>query len=62
MSHPRLWHLAQKAAGLGRFLTRGRPTLPAVLPPPASRWTRSRDLPTPPAKTFVQQWSEEHRR
>ncbi|WP_029432053.1 LutB/LldF family L-lactate oxidation iron-sulfur protein [Blastococcus sp. URHD0036] len=60
MSHPRLWRLAQRAAGLGRFLARGRPTLPAALPPPASAWTRTRDLPTPPAKTFTQQWAEEH--
>ena len=62
MSSPRLWRLAQKAAGLGRFLARGRPTLPNVLPPPVSGWTRSRDLPTPPAKTFTQQWAEEHGR
>jgi L-lactate dehydrogenase complex protein LldF len=60
MSHPRLWRLAQKAAGLGRFLSRGRPTLPRALPPPASAWTRARDLPTPPAKTFTQQWAEDH--
>lgn len=60
MSHPRLWRLAQKAAGLGRFLARGKPTLPSALPPPASAWTRTRDLPTPPAKTFTQQWAEEH--
>ena len=62
MSPPRLGRLAQGAAGLGRFLARGRPTLPAALPPPASRWTRTRDLPTPPTKTFTQQWAEEHRR
>lgn len=62
MSSPRLWRLAQKAAGLGRFLARGKPTLPAALPPPASKWTRTRDLPTPPAKTFTRQWAEEHRR
>jgi L-lactate dehydrogenase complex protein LldF len=61
MSSPRLWRLAQRAAGLGRFLARGKPTLPAALPPPASKWTRTRDLPTPPAKTFTQQWAEEHR-
>ncbi|WP_336031750.1 LutB/LldF family L-lactate oxidation iron-sulfur protein [Geodermatophilus sp. FMUSA9-8] len=61
MSSPRLWHLAQRAAGLGRLLSRGRPTLPAALPPPASAWTRTRDLPTPPGRTFVQQWNEEHR-
>jgi L-lactate dehydrogenase complex protein LldF len=61
MSSPRLWHLAQRAAGLGRFLARGRPTLPSALPPPAAAWTRTRDLPVPPAKTFTQQWAEEHR-
>ena len=60
MSNPRLWRLAQRAAGLGRFLARGKPTLPTALPPPASKWTRTRDLPTPPAKTFTQQWAEEH--
>ncbi|WP_448626340.1 LutB/LldF family L-lactate oxidation iron-sulfur protein [Geodermatophilus sp. URMC 64] len=62
MSNPRLWHAAQRAAGLGRFLARGKPVLPAALPPPASKWTRSRDLPAPPAKTFTQQWAEEHGR
>jgi L-lactate dehydrogenase complex protein LldF len=60
MAHPWLWRLTQRAAGLGRFLARGKPTLPAGLPPPASKWTRTRDLPTPPAKTFTQQWAEEH--
>ncbi|MGR7023136.1 LutB/LldF family L-lactate oxidation iron-sulfur protein [Geodermatophilus sp. URMC 62] len=60
MSHPRLWRLTQRAAGLGRLLARGRPTLPAALPPPLSGWTRSRDLPTPPAETFTQAWAREH--
>jgi L-lactate dehydrogenase complex protein LldF len=60
MSNPRLWRLAQRAAGLGRFLARGRPTLPSALPPPASAWTRTRDLPTPPAETFTQAWAREH--
>jgi L-lactate dehydrogenase complex protein LldF len=60
MSHPRLWRLAQRAAGLGRFLARGRPTMPASLPPPASAWTRTRDLPTPPAETFTAAWAREH--
>jgi L-lactate dehydrogenase complex protein LldF len=60
MSNPRLWHLAQRGARLGRLLARGRPTMPAALPPPISKWTRTRDLPTPPAKTFTQQWAEEH--
>jgi L-lactate dehydrogenase complex protein LldF len=62
MSNPRLWHLAQRASRVGRLLARGRPTLPNVLPPPVSGWTRSRDLPTPPRKTFVEQWTEEHGR
>jgi L-lactate dehydrogenase complex protein LldF len=60
MSHPRLWHLAQRAASLSRFLARGRPTMPSLLPPPASGWTRSRDLPTPPRETFTQAWAREH--
>jgi L-lactate dehydrogenase complex protein LldF len=60
MSNPRLWRLAQKAAGLGRFLSGGRPTLPALLPSPASKWTRTRDLPTPPKETFTQAWAREH--
>ncbi|MCU1668301.1 MAG: iron-sulfur cluster binding protein [Blastococcus sp.] len=60
MSHPRRWRMAQKAAGLGRLLARGRPTMPAALPPPASRWTQSRDLPTPPKETFTQAWAREH--
>src|SRR3712207_539176 len=62
MSNPRLWHLAQRASRLGRLVSRGRPTLPNALPPPVSGWTRSRDLPTPPRKTFVEQWTEEHGR
>jgi L-lactate dehydrogenase complex protein LldF len=60
MSRPRLWRLAQRAAGLGRFLARGKATLPAALPPPASKWTRTRDLPTPPRETFTQSWAREH--
>jgi L-lactate dehydrogenase complex protein LldF len=60
MSNPRLWRLAQRAAGLGRFLARGKPTLPAALPPPASKWTRTRDLPAPPRETFTQAWAREH--
>src|SRR3954466_88815 len=31
MSHPWLWRLTQRAAGLGRFLARGRSTMPNVL-------------------------------
>jgi L-lactate dehydrogenase complex protein LldF len=61
MSSPRLWRWAQRAARTGRLLARGRPTLPATLPPPASAWTFSRDLPTPPKETFTQRWAREHR-
>src|SRR4051794_24428761 len=61
MSNPRLGRRAQRAAGLGRFLAPGRPPLPTPLPPPASAWTRSRDLPTPPQETFTQAWAREHR-
>ena len=60
MSTPRLWRLAQRAAGLGRFLALGKPTLPAALPPPASKGTRTRDLPTPPRETFTSHWAREH--
>jgi L-lactate dehydrogenase complex protein LldF len=60
MSNPRLWHLAQRASRLGRLVARGRPTLPNALPPPISGWTRSRDLPTPPRETFVEQWTRQH--
>jgi L-lactate dehydrogenase complex protein LldF len=60
MSEPRLWRLAQRAAGLARFLARGKPTMPATLPPPARSWTRARDLPTPPKETFTQAWAREH--
>jgi L-lactate dehydrogenase complex protein LldF len=45
MSHPRLWRLTQRAAGLGRLLARGRPTMPNVLPPPASGWTAAATCP-----------------
>ena len=55
-------HLAQRASRLGRLIARGKPTLPNVLPPPISGWTRSRDLPTPPTSTFVESWTREHGR
>jgi L-lactate dehydrogenase complex protein LldF len=60
MSDPRKWHLAQRAARLGRLLARGKATMPNVLPPPLSGWTRSRDLPTPPKETFTHAWLREH--
>src|SRR5687768_10302212 len=61
MSDPRKWHLAQRAARLGRVLSRGRPPMPNALPPPLSGWTRSRDLPTPPEQTFTQAWLKDHK-
>jgi L-lactate dehydrogenase complex protein LldF len=60
MSDPRKWHLAQRAARLGRLVARGRPTIQLPLPPPLSGWTRSRDLPTPPKETFTHAWLREH--
>src|SRR4051812_36498395 len=60
MSSPRLWRLAQKAARLRRFLAPGQPTPPAPPPPPAAARTPTPAPPPPPAKTFTQQWAEEH--
>ena len=63
MSNPRLWRLAQRAAGLGRFLARGQAD--AARRPAAAgcrRGPRTRDLPTPPAKTFRSSGREEHGR
>lgn len=51
--------LAGKAATLGRGLG-GRDHMISTAPPPASGWTRSRDLPAPPARTFRQWWAAEH--
>ncbi|WP_116245856.1 LutB/LldF family L-lactate oxidation iron-sulfur protein [Nocardiopsis sp. FIRDI 009] len=59
MSRPRLWRSAQRLTRLGRLLARGRATLPAALPPPLSRWTRTRDLPAPPRETFTERWARE---
>jgi len=51
--------LAGRAATLGRAVA-GRDGVIASAPPPASAWTRSRDLPAPPARTFRQWWATEH--
>ena len=49
---------AQRAGRLARpFGRRGRISR---LPPPLSAWTRTRDLPVPPAQTFRQWWRDEH--
>jgi len=47
--------LAGRAATLGSGLG-GRDHALSVAPPPASAWTRSRDLPAPPRQTFRQWW------
>ncbi|SKC45886.1 LutB/LldF family L-lactate oxidation iron-sulfur protein [Krasilnikoviella flava] len=51
--------LAGRAATLGSGLG-GRDHAISVAPPPASAWTRSRDLPAPPRQTFRQWWAAEH--
>ena len=59
---PREWTgwLADVVVDDGSLDGRGLARLPAVLPPPAWTWTRSRDLPTPPQETFTQAWLREH--
>jgi L-lactate dehydrogenase complex protein LldF len=59
----RRWAWLLRAARLGRLArvsrlsrsTMGR----RLLPPPLSSWTRSRDLPEPPAQTFRDWWAEQ---
>jgi L-lactate dehydrogenase complex protein LldF len=51
MDHPRLYAAAQHAAKLSRYAGRR-------LPPPLNGWTRSRDLPEPPAETFRDWWAK----
>ncbi|MFF7176984.1 LutB/LldF family L-lactate oxidation iron-sulfur protein [Streptomyces sp. NPDC008121] len=62
MGRPKLYTAAQKAAALGR-LAAGRDGTISRLPPPLNGWTRSRDVPAPPRRTF-RDWyaSEEGRR
>jgi L-lactate dehydrogenase complex protein LldF len=51
--------LAGRAATLAHGLG-GRDGVISKAPPPASAWTRSRDLPAPPSQTFRQWWAKEH--
>jgi L-lactate dehydrogenase complex protein LldF len=59
MADPRRYAAAQRAGRSGRALSRrGRIR---SLPPPLSAWTRARDAPAPPARTFRQWWRESGR-
>ena len=56
MSNPTRSAWAQTASRTGRLLGRRRGSI-TRMPPPLSAWTRSRDLPRPPAETFRQWWA-----
>ncbi|MEO6715360.1 MAG: LutB/LldF family L-lactate oxidation iron-sulfur protein [Mycobacteriales bacterium] len=58
MSSPWRWRLTQRLSRAGRLLGRGGRI--RRLPPPLSAWTRSRDLPVPPAETFREWWVRSH--
>ena len=51
MSGRRRWTAALKGAKLIRFVRH-------AAPPPLSRWTRTRDLPAPPAEPFREWWKK----
>ena len=59
MADPRRYAAAQRAGKSGRALSRGGRI--RALPPPLSAWTRARDAPAPPARTFRQWWRESGR-
>ncbi|MGO1317969.1 MAG: LutB/LldF family L-lactate oxidation iron-sulfur protein [Cellulomonadaceae bacterium] len=59
MSDPQRFTLAGKGAGALRLLAHGRGRVTA-LPYPGSLWTRSRDLPVPPKRSFRERWAEDH--
>jgi len=59
MADPRRYAAAQRAGRSGRALSRGGQI--RALPPPLSAWTRARDAPAPPARTFRQWWRESGR-
>jgi L-lactate dehydrogenase complex protein LldF len=56
MRNPRRWRAALFVARAGRILGRRRGTI-RRLPPPLSAWTRTRDLPRPPARSFRNWWT-----
>ena len=58
MASDRRFGLAEKALGAGRLVARdGRIR---TLPWPMSKWTGSRDIPSPPKQTFRQWWAATH--
>ena len=59
MSDPRRFAAAQRGGRIGRLF--GRKGKIRRLPPPLSGWSRARDVPVPPARTFRQWWQREHR-
>ena len=59
MADPRRYAAAQRAGKSGRPLGRGGRI--RALPPPLSAWTRARDAPAPPARTFREWWRESGR-
>jgi L-lactate dehydrogenase complex protein LldF len=58
MADPRRYAAAQRAGRSGRLLSRSGRI--AALPPPLSAWTRARDVPAPPARTFREWWRDSH--
>ncbi len=55
MGDERRFAAAQRAGGIGRWLS-GRRGQISALPPPLAGWTSSRDLPVPPAESFRAWW------
>ena len=58
MAEPRRYAAAQRAGRSGGLLGRGGRI--SALPPPLSAWTRARDVPAPPARTFREWWRDSH--
>lgn len=60
MADRRRWSVALAALRSGRLLA-ARSGRIRRLPPPLSAWTATRDLPAPPAQSFMQWWDREGR-
>jgi L-lactate dehydrogenase complex protein LldF len=59
MSSPGRFGTATRSARIARPLWRRRGRIRS-LPPPASRWTATRDIPLPPPETFREWWRRTH--